>query len=285
MGSTPTLQPCESPTELTRQVGGAGFSLISSLLLDLIILFIFLSRFLTSGSSGSSWLWWINYPPWTHNQPKGLHSLLCWVYSWCFQLKTSTSYTPAHTISHYQSVTAGTLFVSGFWGFSWSHKNRTGCLSPSYSLSLNPPSVSLLSVVYMMQQNVKHYIYIWKKLKPVTQCLHRSSCLFLPAGLVLVTDAITAMGLPPGRHTLGQQVIEIQGLHAYVAGLCFFSVFQNIWTHFYLAMKPIMMDLESRGVGGLYSPISLIQILWTRLWVWIDKSVLKCTVISLFSVF
>lgn len=37
-------------------------------------------------------------------------------------------------------------------------------------------------------------------------------------GLVLVTDAITAMGLPPGRHSLGQQVIEIQGLHAYVAG-------------------------------------------------------------------
>ncbi|KAI1884780.1 hypothetical protein AGOR_G00230030 [Albula goreensis] len=39
-----------------------------------------------------------------------------------------------------------------------------------------------------------------------------------PAGLVLVTDAITAMGLPPGRHTLGQQVIEIEGFHAYVAG-------------------------------------------------------------------
>lgn len=38
-------------------------------------------------------------------------------------------------------------------------------------------------------------------------------------GLVLVTDAITAMGLPPGRHSLGQQIIEIQGLHAYVAGL------------------------------------------------------------------
>lgn len=39
-----------------------------------------------------------------------------------------------------------------------------------------------------------------------------------PEGLVLVTDAIMAMGLPPGRRTLGQQVIEIQGLHAYVAG-------------------------------------------------------------------
>ncbi|KAM4598684.1 N-acetylglucosamine-6-phosphate deacetylase [Polymixia lowei] len=39
-----------------------------------------------------------------------------------------------------------------------------------------------------------------------------------PSGLVLVTDAIAAMGLPPGRHTLGQQVIEIQGLHAFVAG-------------------------------------------------------------------
>ncbi|MCI4395226.1 hypothetical protein PGIGA_G00178000 [Pangasianodon gigas] len=39
-----------------------------------------------------------------------------------------------------------------------------------------------------------------------------------PAGLVLVTDAVTAMGLPAGRHTLGQQEIHIQGLHAYVAG-------------------------------------------------------------------
>ncbi|MGH0117122.1 UNVERIFIED_CONTAM: hypothetical protein FKN15_030967 [Acipenser sinensis] len=39
-----------------------------------------------------------------------------------------------------------------------------------------------------------------------------------PTGLVLVTDAIPAMGLPPGRHTLGQQIIKIQGLNAYVAG-------------------------------------------------------------------
>uniref|UniRef100_A0A672GGB3 N-acetylglucosamine-6-phosphate deacetylase n=1 Tax=Salarias fasciatus TaxID=181472 RepID=A0A672GGB3_SALFA len=45
-----------------------------------------------------------------------------------------------------------------------------------------------------------------------------SARLVVSPGLVLVTDAITAMGLPPGRHTLGQQVIEIQGLHAYVAG-------------------------------------------------------------------
>ncbi|KAM9784828.1 N-acetylglucosamine-6-phosphate deacetylase [Syngnathus typhle] len=39
-----------------------------------------------------------------------------------------------------------------------------------------------------------------------------------PKGLVLVTDAIAAMGLPPGRHTLGQQDVEICGLHVYVAG-------------------------------------------------------------------
>lgn len=45
-----------------------------------------------------------------------------------------------------------------------------------------------------------------------------------------MTDAITAMGLPPGRHTLGQQVIEIQGLHAYVAGL--WSVIMYINTSF-----------------------------------------------------
>lgn len=43
---------------------------------------------------------------------------------------------------------------------------------------------------------------------------HRSH----PAGLVLVTDAVPAMGLPAGRHTLGQQEIHIKGLHAYVAG-------------------------------------------------------------------
>ena len=48
------------------------------------------------------------------------------------------------------------------------------------------------------------------------------------SGLVLVTDAIAAMGLAPGRHTLGQQVIEIQGLHAYVAGLTFSSVLKEI---------------------------------------------------------
>lgn len=39
-----------------------------------------------------------------------------------------------------------------------------------------------------------------------------------PNGLVLVTDAITAMGLGPGKHTLGQQEILIDGLNAYVAG-------------------------------------------------------------------
>ncbi|KAJ7305769.1 hypothetical protein JRQ81_010135 [Phrynocephalus forsythii] len=39
-----------------------------------------------------------------------------------------------------------------------------------------------------------------------------------PKGLILVTDAITAMGLAPGRHTLGQQVIEMDGLNSYVAG-------------------------------------------------------------------
>lgn len=39
-------------------------------------------------------------------------------------------------------------------------------------------------------------------------------------GLVLVTDAIAGMGLAPGRHTLGQQVVEIDGLNTYIAGNC-----------------------------------------------------------------
>lgn len=50
-------------------------------------------------------------------------------------------------------------------------------------------------------------------------CVNTSSCMFVFPGLVLVTDAISAMGLPPGCHPLGHQVIEIQGLHAYVKGL------------------------------------------------------------------
>ncbi|CAI9560452.1 unnamed protein product [Staurois parvus] len=45
----------------------------------------------------------------------------------------------------------------------------------------------------------------------IARCAH-------PNGLVLVTDAITAMGLGPGKHTLGQQEILIDGLNAYVAG-------------------------------------------------------------------
>ncbi|KAM9305486.1 N-acetylglucosamine-6-phosphate deacetylase [Gastrophryne carolinensis] len=39
-----------------------------------------------------------------------------------------------------------------------------------------------------------------------------------PRGLVLVTDAIAAMGLGPGKHPLGQQEILIDGFNAYVAG-------------------------------------------------------------------
>lgn len=37
-------------------------------------------------------------------------------------------------------------------------------------------------------------------------------------GLVLVTDAVPALGLGNGRHTLGQQEVEVNGLTAYVAG-------------------------------------------------------------------
>ena len=49
-----------------------------------------------------------------------------------------------------------------------------------------------------------------------------------PAGLVLITDAMAAMGLPPGRHQLGTMAVDIfdgksdggkyDGLHAVIAG-------------------------------------------------------------------
>ncbi|XP_039270598.2 N-acetylglucosamine-6-phosphate deacetylase-like [Styela clava] len=39
-----------------------------------------------------------------------------------------------------------------------------------------------------------------------------------PEGLVLVTDAISAMGLPPGVHKLGQQSLTISGFTAHLTG-------------------------------------------------------------------
>ena len=37
-------------------------------------------------------------------------------------------------------------------------------------------------------------------------------------GLILVTDAISAMGLPTGKHHIGTQEIEISGKVATIAG-------------------------------------------------------------------
>ncbi|KAH3843348.1 N-acetylglucosamine-6-phosphate deacetylase-like [Dreissena polymorpha] len=39
-----------------------------------------------------------------------------------------------------------------------------------------------------------------------------------PKGMILITDAISAMGLPTGKHHLGNQSIEIQGKRATIAG-------------------------------------------------------------------
>lgn len=39
-----------------------------------------------------------------------------------------------------------------------------------------------------------------------------------PEGLVLVTDAISAMGLPPGTHNLGEQSLTITGFSAHLTG-------------------------------------------------------------------
>ena len=43
-------------------------------------------------------------------------------------------------------------------------------------------------------------------------------CIITCTGLVLVTDAIAAMGLPTGRHHMGTQELEIVGKRAMIAG-------------------------------------------------------------------
>lgn len=44
------------------------------------------------------------------------------------------------------------------------------------------------------------------------------SCFLHCKGVVLVTDAISALGLPSGVHRLGQQTIEIKGNRAVLLG-------------------------------------------------------------------
>lgn len=49
-----------------------------------------------------------------------------------------------------------------------------------------------------------------------------------------MTDAIAGMGLAPGRHTLGQQVVEIDGLNTYIAGKCLLR--QSVARHCHLCL-------------------------------------------------
>ncbi|XP_017895806.1 PREDICTED: N-acetylglucosamine-6-phosphate deacetylase isoform X1 [Capra hircus] len=67
-----------------------------------------------------------------------------------------------------------------------------------------------------------------------------------PKGLVLVTDAVPALGLGNGRHTLGQQEVEVEGLTAYVAG-CLVS---------FPPLAPRTCPLCSRGTNTLSGSIA-----------------------------
>ena len=49
----------------------------------------------------------------------------------------------------------------------------------------------------------------------IKYCLNQ--ILYVCVGLVLVTDAIPAMGLPTGRHHMGTQEIKINGKQATIA--------------------------------------------------------------------
>ena len=56
------------------------------------------------------------------------------------------------------------------------------------------------------------------KRDPYKPCFKSLPCLFPFLGIVLVTDAIAAMGLPPGRHHLGTMEINIEKNRATLVG-------------------------------------------------------------------
>lgn len=66
---------------------------------------------------------------------------------------------------------------------------------------------------------------MWRSARSCSKisCKANAALSLRSSGLVLVTDAIAGMGLAPGRHTLGQQVVEIDGLNTYIAGQCLFA--------------------------------------------------------------
>ena len=65
--------------------------------------------------------------------------------------------------------------------------------------------------------------------------------MYVCVGLVMVTDAIPAMGLPTGRHHMGTQEIEINGKQ-----VTFAILFSRI------ALKDIFAMLKMCNLGMIY---------------------------------
>lgn len=96
------------------------------------------------------------------------------------------------------------------------------CLKEVTATCADPPALLLWSDVAKTHLGPLWEGPVWCSAQSCSSssCKANAALSLRSSGLVLVTDAIAGMGLAPGRHTLGQQVVEIDGLNTYIAGKC-----------------------------------------------------------------
>ncbi|XP_046747685.1 N-acetylglucosamine-6-phosphate deacetylase [Diprion similis] len=120
-------------------------------------------------------------------------------------IKVSVGHSIANLSEGEQAIKDGASFITHLFNAMLPFHHR------------DPGLVGLLTSIRIPQEKIVHYGIIADGVHTHPAALriaHRTH----PEGLVLVTDAISAMGLEEGVHQLGQLTIQVRGGRAYIAG-------------------------------------------------------------------